>query len=195
MSYTIEYNREVFFAEKDGVKEYFLFIRQGDNNVYEADTNLRAKDWNYVTNGNISDIWKTIGYRGGFCEGGGLQRAKGWKDTIWVSIEDYISLYRSKLRNAKPLETFLDKFRIEAYVYIKDHYPVSNEKIELLRKFINDYNMKCIGVNYYDKEKKQYVYTIKDYKELLNFLKNYPVGYNSNFISNFRIEKPRQYRY
>lgn|GEM_PF-4888904 len=38
MSYTIEYNREIFFTESDGVKEYFLFIRQGDNNVCQLPT-------------------------------------------------------------------------------------------------------------------------------------------------------------
>ena len=110
-----------------------------------------------------------------------------------MTIEDYIKLYRSKLKNVKPLETFLDKFTIEAYVYIKDNYPALNEKTELLRRFINDYDMRDTGIcHYYDKDKKQYIYTIKDYEELLDFLNNYPRGYNENYISGFRIEKNRR---
>ena len=194
MSYGIEYNRELFFLEKKGKKEYFLFIREGDNNVFDAITNLRVKKWYFVEKGDLADIWKIIGQRGGYCEGGCLQRAKGWNDTLQISIEDYIKLYRSKLKNAKPLEIFLNKFTIEAYVYIKDNYPTLNEKIELLRKFIGDYNMRYTGTNYYyDKDKKQYIYTIKNYEELLDFLNNYPRGYNEDYISGFRIEKIRRH--
>ena len=193
MSYTIEYNREIFFTESDGAKEYFLFIRQGDNNVYEAN-NLRAKDWYYVIGGDINALWKKIGYRGGWCEGGSLQRAKGWSDTVWMTIEEYIALYRSKIRNAKPLETFLDKFKIEAYAYIKDSYTNPREEVEVISRFIKDYNMQHIGVGFYDKDKKHYIYKIKNYEELLDFLKNYPRGYNSDYHSGFRIERLKRRR-
>ena len=165
MSYSIEYNREIFFLE-EGEREYFLFIREGDNNVRDSITNLRAKSWYFVVKGDLADIWKIIGQRGGYCEGGGLQKAKGWNDTLKMTIEDYIKLYRSKLKNAKPLEVFLDRFTIEAYVYIEDKCPTLNEKVELLQKFIGDYNMRYTGTNYYyDKDKKQYIHTIKDYEE------------------------------
>lgn len=197
MSYTIEYNREIFFTEENNIKKYFLFIRHGDNNVFEIDTNLRAKGWSFITKGNINEMWKTIGYYGGFCEGGGLQKAKGWRDTIAITIEDYIKIYRSKLKNAKPLKTFLDKFTIKPYIYIKDDYPKLNEKACVLRDFIKKYDMQSIGINYYEKEQKHYVYNIDDYEELLDFLNNFPITYVGDFSSGFRIEKSyrRTYRY
>lgn len=196
MSYTIEYNQAIFFIEKENkTKEYFLFIRHGDNNVYDTFTNLRAKSWHYVKSGNINDIWKVVGYHGGVCEGGGLQRAKGWNKTAWITIEDYIALYRSKLKNSKPLKTFLNKFEIKAYVYVKDEHLASDENtkaIEKIKDFTDRYNMRNVGTYYYDKDKKEYVYTIQNYEELTDFLINYPRNYNKDFISGFRIRKFRR---
>ena len=115
--------------------------------MYDMDSNLRAKDWNFVKSGNKGDIWKTIGMRAGLCLGGEIQRAKGWRDIIRFDIQDYIKLYRSKMRNAKPLETFLNKYNINSYIYVEDK--CSSEKIVfILKEFIRKYNMDKLGRHY-----------------------------------------------
>lgn len=190
MSYTIEYNKAVFFTEKDGIKDYFLFVRQGDNNVRDCDTNLRSKSWYFEESGSEAELWKHIGKRAGSVEGGGLQRSLGWEETKRFTIEEYIKQYRGKIKNAKSLDTFFEKFSISAYMYKKDEFSLGRQDSKLkLEEFVNKYSMKEMGVDYYDKEKKHFVCNIDDIETLKDFLINMPKGYNDDFQSGFRIEK------
>ncbi|PLS19470.1 hypothetical protein CVD28_03375 [Bacillus sp. M6-12] len=191
MSYTIEYNKQVFYIEEGNEKLYFLFIRQGDNNVREADTNLRSKDWYLVEKGTEKDLWKYIGKRMGSVVGGGIQKSKGWEETEYFTPEDYIKQYRSKIKNAKPLDTMLDSFTMEAYIYLRDEFTNDKDKkVEAtLRKFIQAYEMSSYGTYYYDKTKIGYSVSIKDTETLKDFLMNMPKGWQEDYQSGFKIEK------
>ena len=95
----------VFYTKENGEKKYYLFVRQGENNVYDMN-NVRAKDWYFEGCGIEKELWKRIGVRAGCVEGGSLQKSLGWTKTEEYTIEEYIKQYRSKIKNAKPLETF-----------------------------------------------------------------------------------------
>jgi hypothetical protein len=190
MSYTIEYNKQVFYLKEGDQKGYFLFIRQGSNNVREGDTNLRAKDWNLVVSGKEKDLWKQIGKRAGSVNGGGLQKAKGWEETESFTPEEYIQQYRSKIKNAKPLETMLDSFTVRAYIYMRDVFETADKEIETaLRAFISKYDMRENGTYYYDKEKRHFDICINNENMLIDFLSNLPEGHQNDFITGFEIHK------
>lgn len=116
MSYTIEYNRKVYFWDNEyNETNFLLLIRQGDNNVRESDTGLREKEWNLEASGWESNLWERICKRAGATAGGNIQRAKGY-DTESFSIENYIALYRKAIKNAKPISNLLNEFGIEFYI-------------------------------------------------------------------------------
>lgn len=196
MSYTIEYNKQIFYIEEGNEKLYFLFIRQGDNNVREADSNLRAKSWYLVEKGSEKDLWKTIGRRMGSVVGGGIQKAKGWEETEYFTPEEYIKQYRSKMKNAKPLESMLDSFQINAYIYLRDEFTNEKDKAveSVLRNFIEKYNMSSYGTYFYDKTKIGYIVSIQDTETLKDFLLNMPRGWESDYQTGFQIEKPSKRR-
>mgnify|MGYP001145321122 CR=1 FL=1 len=197
MSYTIEYNKAIFYIEKEGVKTFFLFIRQGDNNVRDAITNLRSKTWYLDKVGNEGEIWKHIGIRAGCVEGGGIQRSLGWEETKRYTIEEYIKQYRGKMKNAKPLEEFLNRFSISFFVYKKDIFTKQSEEDRLIfEKFIDKYKMREIGSYYYDEGKKGYRFDgINNFETLLDFLLNIPIGYKDDYYSGYNIEKFNSRRY
>lgn len=199
MSYTIEYNKQVFYIENgDKERTLFLFIRQGDNNVRDAHSNLRAKDWSLTSVGTEKELWKHIGRRMGSVNGGGLQKAKGWEDTTYFTPEGYIKEYRSKIKNAKPLETMLEKFTVQPYIYIRDTFENEKDKEQEkdLRAFIEKYNMRENGTYYYDKTLKQFVTTIQDVEGLKDFFLHMPKNSQKDWMAGYQIEKEvtRKYR-
>lgn len=198
MSYTIEYNKQVFYIENEnGDRTFLLFIRQGDNNVRDAHSNLRAKDWSLSAVGTEKELWKTIGRRLGSVNGGGLQKAKGWEDTEYFTPEEYIKQCRSKIKNAKPLDTMLEKFSVDAYIYMREIFENESDKEQedVLRSFIEKYQMKEFGTYYYDKELKQYITTIQDVEGLKDFFFNMPMNWRKDWMAGYRIEKAVTRRY
>lgn len=198
MSYTIEYNKQVFYVKnEENEKIYFLFIRQGDNNVRDAYTKLRSKEWYLSTVGTEKELWKEIGRRLGSINGGGLQKAKGWEDTAYFTPEEYIKQYRSKIKNAKPLEKMLETFRVYPYIYIGETFKDESDKEyeELLRLFIEKYDMKDMGSDYYDPERIQFKTQVNDVESMKDFFINMPRGWNEDFRSGYVIEKEMKRRY
>lgn len=192
MSYTIEYNKQVFYTEnEDKQKIYFLFIRQGDNNVWDAHTNLRAKDWFLSTVGTEKELWKEIGRRLGSINGGGLQKAQGWGDAVYFTPEEYIKQYRSKIKNAKPLEKMLESFRVYPFISIREIFENESDKERevLLRQFIEKYDMKEMGSDYYSPERIQHRTELTDVEGLKDFFMNMPRHWNSDFHTGYGIEK------
>lgn len=104
MSSTLEYNRKIYRAGQN-----ILFLcKWGDTNVWE--NNLRSRDWNIRLFGTEQQYWNEIGNSLRDVSGGMLQRAVGWSDYKSFNVLEYIRLYRSKLQNAKPLETAFEDF-------------------------------------------------------------------------------------
>lgn len=188
MSYTIEYNQVVYYLDlpvpiNGENRLYFLFIRQGDNNVWVHDNSQRAKDWYFATKGTIGELWKYIGKRAGSTFGGGLQKAKGWTDTEYFSIEEYIKKYRSRIKNAKPLAKMLEQFSISASIMTKE--PMN----ELVESFVKKYDMNCYGSHWYDKERKDYSCSIDSFSTLYDFLINLPKRENDQYYVQYHLNK------
>lgn len=193
MSYTIEYNKIVYTTEYNGEKQYALLIRQGENNVW-TDENQRVKSWYLEATGSLGDLWKEIGRRAGCTDGGGLQKSTGWTNTERYEIEEYIKQYRSKIKNAKPLEDIFDKFFIEAFIYIKDDFSENKNDEPILRDFIRKYNMKKCSSYYYDEKKIGYALDIVDVEILKDFFFNMPTGYKADFNAGFSFTKKKKWR-
>jgi len=155
MSYTIEYGRKIFYTETkplfngDEGRIYYLLIKEGDNNVWDADMRKRSRSWDLVLVGYKYQIIELICCRAGACEGGALQRPKGWRNTVGITPEDYLALYREEIRKAKPLEDIFKFFSVDAVIKaLKDEYEskidVKNEKyskgkiVEAIQKY-NDW--------------------------------------------------------
>lgn len=120
MSFSIEYNRKMFTVPFPGdVLSYLLLIKMGDSNVYETHTGLRTRDWILAFFGKEYEFWPFIGKRGGYCEGGGLQKAKGWKETEWMPIEQYLSIYRKAFRTAKSIENLFSLFDFSLWIELR----------------------------------------------------------------------------
>lgn len=190
MSFTIEYNKQIFHIENENKERiYFLFIRQGDNNVYDAN-GLRAKSWKFVKAGTEKELWKEIGCRLGYVNGGSLQKAVGFGAEYYTE-EDYIKQYRSKFRNSKPLETMLSKFSIEAFIYLREEFEKQEHKAtqELLQSFISKYEMKNCGHDYYDESKMQYRHRISEVDTLKDFLLNLPNSWGTDYMTGYSIDK------
>lgn len=165
MSYTLEYNRIVY---KDCTKSFLLLIKQGDSNSYELNSNLRSRDWYLVASGTEKELWKEIGKRAGSTEGGGLQRAVGWNDSKWWSIEDYVKLYRSKIANARDMKQILDDFQIR-FVIEKSDTIVDEKLNSQIDEMINSVDFTYKGTNYYNKDRKIFEKTVRTLDELSFF--------------------------
>lgn len=119
MSYTIEYNRKVYRVPGDyGAVSYLLLARRGDNNVFGSD-GLRCKDWYLDFFGDVSDFWPHVGRNAGHCHGGGLQRAVGWMETKYISVEEYIAIYRKAFWAAKPITDIFSDFEVTLNVVLR----------------------------------------------------------------------------
>lgn len=199
MSYGIEYNQAVFFVPDVSIpegKRYFLFIREGDNNLWESGTNTRVKDWYYKVSGPVGELWKTIGYRAGVVFGGGLQKAKGWTETGYFTIDEYVAKYRSRIKNAKPLATMLDQFSVAVTIYLRDHFLCEKDQAHeaALRAFIEKYRMELWMPDYYDKGLIGYRHTIQTAEELEDFLIHLPQQWRKDFRVKYDLGKQRPYR-
>lgn len=185
MSYTIEYNSTIFFTinndfftlDKDP-KTYYLFQRLGDNNVWNRQNNSRHKEWYFVQSSSEPELWKTIGIYAGSVEGGDLQRAVGWTDTKYFSIEEYVARYRTKIRNAKPLTTFFDTFNATVTIFLRETFAeTQNQPSEsLIRDMITQYNLTPTQQrDWLDKTKRAYngpITTLTALKTFLNTPQN-----------------------
>lgn len=189
MSYTIEYNRKIYkWRDKYSEDNYILLIREGDNNVRDADTGLRSKEWHFITTGWEYCLWEKIGERSGYCEGGSIQRAKGF-EADYISIEDYIALYRKAIKNAKPLNKILEDFNIEVIIELKDGIGLNKYKknnyqyfeLESIQQYKEKYNFKNIGKNYYYKDIKDYIFYIKTLEEFLDLYRIPRGKYGSDY--------------
>jgi len=180
MSYTIEYNRKVYKEEateenKNWETNYLVLIKQGDNNCYEAN-GQRVKSWDFISYGWNYSVIDEICRRAGACEGGCLKRAKGFRGTYNISPEDYLALYRDKIKKAKPITELLNDFRIEAMIYRQSKFNKTELKdmkyqIEKIDKAIKKYRKEYReGTDYYDENIKTFRKDIKDLKEFKEFL-------------------------
>ena len=176
MSYTIEYNRAIYKDDKEwnGEFNYYLFIRQGDNNCYELN-GQRVKNWEFITCGWAYNIIDEICKRAGSCEGGSLQRAKGFRGSYCITPEEYIALYRKEIKKAKPIKELFKDFYIDVYIEapkkpkeddLKDWR--KREIIELLKTAEKDGWE--IGENYYYKEIATFRKVIKNLKEFKEYI-------------------------
>jgi len=179
MSYTIEYNKKVY--RKKSIDNYdddlLLLIRQGDNNCREADTGLRVKDWDLIKYGWNYTIIQEVCDRAGSCEGGSLQRAKGF-ESEHITPENYLAMYRKKIENAKPIDNLLKDFEVEVMIYRQNEFSEEDKKkirdydIEIIDKLIKKYRKEyTLGEYYYDKNIKTYRKRLKDLDEFYEFLK------------------------
>lgn len=173
MSSTIEYNRIAFKGNHNGKEKYVLAVRAGCSNVYETGTGLRAKDWHLMAFGSLGDIWKRIGEMAGHTEGGMLQRNVGWNESRSFTIEEYVKLYRSKIKNAKPMERILNDFNITCSLYFKEDAPED--------EIISKYNFKYQGKHFLHEDKVEYTKTMDTLEEFLTLLdlkKNYSMRFD-----------------
>lgn len=121
MSCTLEYNRIIY---KNKEENLVIFTnRLGDSNVWESDNNQRPKEWYLVMIGTEQDYWREIGQRLVDVQGGMLQRAVGWTEYKCFDTLAYIKMYRSKLKNAKPLSELFNDFSIECEYHVKESTP------------------------------------------------------------------------
>jgi len=119
MSYTIEYSRQLYRADvHGGLPHFFLLIKSGDNNVISHNGH-RVREWYLAYQGEAKGFWPNVGMRAGCCQGGGLQRASGWRGTAYCSVEKYIALYRKTFRTAKPAENMLTDFSVSLKIELR----------------------------------------------------------------------------
>lgn len=107
MSYTIEYDRKFFYLPKGYPvaatssmnahelwdNEYFMFIKQGCNNVYPRD-----KVWALAGIGASWQLMIEICERAGYTEGAGIQFVNGR-----TKPENYLKMYRKAIADAEEL--------------------------------------------------------------------------------------------
>ena len=188
MSYTIEYNKKIYhYTDENNIKKYVWLCKYGDNNVYDSDTNLRARSWNLIIAGTIQELWKEIGKSAGSVAGGCLQKAVGWSDTRWYTIEEYIKQYRSKVKNSKPIEGLLYDFSVDVSIYLKEKYEAEllteevKNKIDKLKTFIKKYEMKSGSYHYYHKNLREHYMHIKEVKQLIDLIDNLQQEYGNEY--------------
>jgi len=147
VSYSIEYNSAIYVDASAGNKTYYLFQRLGDNNVWEADNKSRMKEWYFMQSGSEGELWKYLGTIAGAVEGGDPQKAVGWTDTRYFTIEEYIARYRSKIRNAQPLHTLCDAFHLIVTVYPKEGFTTTDDAtVARLREGIQTYGLVATAI-------------------------------------------------
>lgn len=175
MSYTIEYNRKVFVgkspADWDNEPCYYLFILQGDNNVYESTPQggqRRARDWVLVNVGATWQIINEICRRAGSTEGGSLQYVGG----RWTTPEKYLARYRKEIQKAKPLERLFEELPLRTASIIfprKAKTDYIEEKLNEVRQTFKR------ATNWYEHER--YTLSLKTLEDLMIWLKYRPFAY------------------
>lgn len=199
MSCTIEYNRQIYFDDSNknesrlGQRNYLVLIRQGPNNCIEAN-GQRVKSWDIVSYGWNYTIIAKICERAGLCEGGSIQRANGFEYNR-ITPEDYLALYRQKIKNAKPIAELLNDFKISVMLFRKekattkekDNYSYQMKQVDaMIEKYKNDYEK---GEDYYDKNLKTFSKKIETLKEFEEFRKLPNWQDNSKFYASFTFKK------
>ena len=198
MSYEIEYNRQVYFDDRDkqkgglGERNFLVLIRQGANNCRELN-GLRVKDWHIISYGWNYTIIAKICERAGLCEGGSIQRANGF-EASHITPENYLILYRQKIKNAKPITELLNDFDVRIMLFRKEkmtakeksQYSYQIKKIDEMIKKHNDYEK---GEDYYHNEIKTYARKITTLKEFDEYLKLPQWNDNSICYNSFRLKK------
>jgi len=122
MGYSIEYNRMAFYKNDNGDNSYYLFVQEGDSNYWDSE-GILVKNWFFIAKGYQYRIMQKICQRAGFCEGGLLQKARSFNGGVWIKPETYIALHREEIKNAKPLESILNFFRIDCTIkLLKEEY-------------------------------------------------------------------------
>lgn len=172
MSYTIEYNRKIFYwyDTRSGERNYLLLVREGENNDRDAYTGLRSKDWHIIAQGWEPLLWTKIGERAGYTEGGMLQKAKGF-ESEYISIEDYIAVYRKAIKNAKPIEQNFDSFsKIDVYIE-REKDIISEYESKVINEALRKYKFQYFGRDHYYKNVRRYFLSITNPKDLLYFLR------------------------
>lgn len=171
MSFSIEYNR-VIYQDKTGIM--LLFIKEGNSSVYTTTNNLRARDWRLLAAGTEKELWKTIGIRAGLTEGGGLQRGKGWNDSKWISIEEYIKIYRSKILNARNISSVLDDFKITFVIEKVDMMADCNQENKFQNVFSN-LKFSKTGKSYFEQERTIFEKEVLNISELYYIINQFPI--------------------
>jgi hypothetical protein len=149
MSYTIEYNAEVYKVpaewESSSENSYLLIITQGDNNVYEADNKRRARDTDIVAFGWAYSVIGKVCYRAAACEGGGLViNGKS------ITPEGYIKRFRDKIKSAPLIIDFFNQHKTARFKIDPDpESTYDKERLEKYKDYITEES------NYYDKDKKE----------------------------------------
>ncbi|MCP1161250.1 MULTISPECIES: hypothetical protein [Bacillus] len=169
MSSIIEYNRVVFKTAKG---ELLLFLKEGHSHSFNLN-NLRKRDWVLAAFGSEKEIWKFIGKRAGYTEGGKLLRATGWSDVTTFNIEEYVKLYRSKISHAKAINTLMDYFKIHLVVQ-NDESPKDSVTESCMQRIIEEYGLIFKGINYYQTNRTVYETELQTVYKVLCILKELP---------------------
>ena len=164
MGYSIEYNRMAFYKNDNGDNSYYLFVQEGDSNYWDSE-GILVKNWFFIAKGYQYRIMQKICQRAGFCEGGLLQKARSFNGGVWIKPETYIALHREEIKNAKPLESILNFFRIDCTIkLLKEEYEskyqailtghekyVKSELLDVIKQHDNLYQYDDGEFNVYEK--------------------------------------------
>lgn len=190
MSVEIEYNRKVYFDTNESrEKNYLLLIRQGSNNCYESNGQrvkmwfLSCYGWNYSVIGKVCE-------RAGSCEGGSLQKADGY-NFQYITPENYLALYRQKIKNAKPIIELFEDFDISITLFRKvlpkKEEEKDNWRKEKIDELIRKHKPYTEEVDFYDKKLKTYYRPIKMLNEFYEFLQAPRWNDNNSFYCSFNF--------
>jgi len=173
MGFTLEYNRRIYKNQNEDV---IIFVNKlGSNNVWDTETHLRPREWYLEMIGTEAEYWQRIGSRLESVEGGMIQRAVGWTDYKYFNALEYIKLYRSKLRNALPLEEFTKDFSV-SYSYRVHADNCSDD----LKNAFDYYNIEVNSEGFYSDIR--YFTNTEDLLIWLKYFPTYSWGENSKCI-------------
>lgn len=198
MSYTIEYNRMVFKKKLDEIDYYFLLIRQGSNNTTD-ENGLRERHWYVAYVGEYKGLWKYVCNRASSTIGGGVQKCKGSNSAEYFVLENYIKMYRSKIKNAKDFEKLFESFSITSVISIKTELLAKEleGKVRTLQNIVELYSYENRGSNWYDKEKTNFHHRLRVEEMNRTLLKELNTTYRNEFTVSYdiydnRIKKSRR---
>ncbi len=192
MSYTIEFDREIYAYEDNSHTNYILLIKQGDNNMRNKDGTI-AKNWELIATGWEYNIISKICKRSGATEGGSLKYQNGG-----TTPENYIKRYRKEVENAKPADQMFDDFwrvKIVAQLdndieedYSVDDFKQAKADANKVKNVIEDFGAEEVRQHPYE-NKSIYEARLKDTKEFLDAL-DYPGrGYGTYSSWDFTLRK------
>lgn len=176
MSFTLEYNRIIYKDRESG--QLFLLNKWGANNVWDRHLNLRPSDWHLLPFTSKAEFWEEIGDRLYSIKGGMIQQAVGWQDYRCFQPMQYVKLYRSKLKNAKPLSRFFEDFEL-SYSFDCDEKTIPESWLKGFKEF---------GISPSLDGKYSGTKNLETSKELLDWIYYFPKGMrNENARSYYRL--------